>query len=373
MTVIKQNHIKRLISSKTEGEYWLFRKDWQECQPNLLHDIVCLANTVNSHDCLVIIGVSENGEFLGLDAPPAKLPDIAGWLQRFSFAGDNYPEIKVERVEHEGKTVDAVIVSNSYKTPFFLKETQGNLIGGHIYSRTGTENTPINGNSTFEQIELLWKKRFMLLSPPIVQAYARLRCKSAWYRAAGAFYDDYNPEFVVDIMEEDGSRPFPEFYSYNQESEITHYCDVNIQYRETVLDVIRTVILNDGVYHTPVPMWGFICDREYDGVPYKYRYMLMDSPEVALQNLLYNEDDPDEQEAKAKFDEVILYFRDEDEHRVFTDMIERTPQIVIPYINEAKKREYNVPIDGVEGSKELLVTAFAFKSLLDDLREGTAK
>ncbi len=55
-------------------------------------------------------------------------------------------------------------------------------------SRKGNRNTPISQNSSMQQIELLWKKRLGLLSPPLKQIVSRMKNKSAWQELDDIYY-----------------------------------------------------------------------------------------------------------------------------------------------------------------------------------------
>ncbi len=46
-----EEKIYKLISKKTEGDYWDFKQEWHKDNERLLHDILCFANTVHDRDC----------------------------------------------------------------------------------------------------------------------------------------------------------------------------------------------------------------------------------------------------------------------------------------------------------------------------------
>jgi len=366
----KRHHIKKLISLGIEGNHWIFRKSWEDCQATMLHDIICLANTIINRDGYILMGISEDGEVIGVDSAIPNAAALSKWLEGISFAGPDIPHVKIDRIDVDGKNVDVLTVLNSYNTPFYLSSSLGYLVGGAIYSRTQAGNTPVDSTSTYAQVEQLWKKRFRLLSSPIEQIFARLLYKDEWHRRDEVFHNDYFPEFGIAVLEADAKRPAPEFYSYHQPSNITSYCDVEILYREFALETFRTVILNNGSFHTTVPQWGFILDKTDNTVLYKYRFMIQNSPESILQEFLFNEDNEDARIGKQHFDEIVLYFVDEDEKQVFTEILEKAPSIIQPYLDEQENREFDIPEDSEANTESLLKTAFAFKQLLDGMRNG---
>ena len=42
---IFENEIAELIERKAEGSYWDFKQEWHSNNVDLLHDIVCMANS----------------------------------------------------------------------------------------------------------------------------------------------------------------------------------------------------------------------------------------------------------------------------------------------------------------------------------------
>ena len=61
--------IVNLIEKKTEGGFWDYKKSWHENKADLLHDIICLSNSLHKGDRYLIIGISdpdEGCEIIGL-------------------------------------------------------------------------------------------------------------------------------------------------------------------------------------------------------------------------------------------------------------------------------------------------------------------
>ena len=170
--------IKNLIKLKSEGEYWDFKQVWHKDNERLLHDILCFANTVHGRDCYLIIGVSDTGEIVGVSGESRRRQvEILDLLSNTVFADDNIPEIRLDTIEIEGKEIDVLTIFNSYTVPYYLKtkcKKHNNIREGYIYTRVGDRNTSINRNASVQQIEMLWKKRFGLTQPPLVQIVNRL-------------------------------------------------------------------------------------------------------------------------------------------------------------------------------------------------------
>lgn len=224
--------IYTLINKKAEGDYWDFKQEWHKDNERLLHDILCFANTVHDRDCYLIIGVSDNGEIIGLNEENrVKQVAILDLLSNTVFAGDNTPEVKVETIRIAGKEIDILTVFNSYNVPFYLKKKSKkyhNIKEEYIYTRIGDRNTPISQNANIQQIEMLWKKRLGLTQPPLTQIINRLVNKIEWVENNDTHYNIYNPEFklVEEYDDDEYGRKSGEFYVYSQTNSKFMYKDL---------------------------------------------------------------------------------------------------------------------------------------------------
>lgn len=327
-----------------------------------------------------MFGVADNGEITGLtkESPNRKKQaDVLDLLSNTVFAGDNVPSVVVETLTVKGKEIDILTVFNSYNVPHYLKSKSkryNSIQNGYIYSRVGDRNTPINENSTMQQIEMLWKKRLGLLSPPLDQIVARLKNKIEWKRIGDTYYNIYIPDFklVEEWDIEDRRNDNRPFYSYNQCNESTSFSTLKIICKETVLKEFEVVKLDSGRYSTPAPEWGFIHDTIYKTQPlFDYRYMIKDSIDYVIQQFLYDEENQEQWIAKYRFDEVVLCFENKEEQDEIHKAIEKNPKIVEQYIEDAKLKSYHIDSNNnreVRAYTEKMITAFAFNRFLFDYR-----
>lgn len=372
--------IVNLINKKVEGDYWDYKKEWHKDNERLLLDILCFANTVHNEDCYILFGVVDNGDVVGFTEESPNRKNQAAVLDLLSntvFAGDNVPKIAVETIKLKNIEIDVLMIFNSFDIPYYLKskcKKYNSIVNGYIYSRNGDRNTPISENSSIQQIELLWKKRSGLLNPPIEQIVGRLKNKVEWQQLNDTYYNIYNPDFkIVNELDYEEYRDYKaEFYAYNQYNESTHYSDLKIICRETVLKEFQIVMLDSSRYSTPTPTWGFIHDPKYRTESiYAYKYILKDSMDYIIQQFFYDEDNEEARIAKYRFDEVILYFENKGEQEEFHQLIESNPKIVEQYIEDAKLGHYHISSNNkleVKDATNKLITAFAFNAFLSDYR-----
>lgn len=94
-----RTEIRQLIELRQEGEYWDFKKEWHQNKPDLLHDIICMANNLSNHDGIIIIGVDEENDYsicdVTNDSNRRRTQDIVSFLREKKFAGGIRPTVCV--------------------------------------------------------------------------------------------------------------------------------------------------------------------------------------------------------------------------------------------------------------------------------------
>lgn len=368
--------IQGLIDRKVEGDYWDFKQEWHKDSEKLLHDIICFSNTAHNYDCYIIIGVNNKGKFVEIDdANRRKQAELIDMLYSTSFAGDNVPEISVETVNFGENEVDVLIIYDSSTVPYYLKKTSNThkkLGKGFIYTRTYDKNTPINQNSTMQQIEMLWRKRLGLTQSALNQIATRLNSKSEWQQYDNTYYNIYKPDFV--LLEEDEEQKLKEmFYMYTQLNHRFLYSNLKIKNHNTTLMEVQLVSLDSGRFKTPVSDWGFVrISREDHNPKYSYKYYLMDSMQYALQTFLYDDTNMETKYAKERYDEVILYFMDEKEKNEFEQYLKQTDEKTKRYLIEADAEYFDIDSGNNKADKQYkieLSTGLALKKTLIDFRK----
>lgn len=208
------NEIQTLIDSHAEGNYWDFKEKWYENNVDLLHDIICMANSIANRDCYIIIGVKDGTfEVVGVDIENRKnQQNILDLLhQKPKWAGGFVPEVYVKNMTFSGKEVDVIIIKQSDNTPFYLledyKKNNISLFKGVIYTRKGDTNTPKTQTADLYDTELLWKRRFGLLYNPSQRAKFYLRDINNWElvedgkdndkRISSFYYYQLDPDYTI--------------------------------------------------------------------------------------------------------------------------------------------------------------------------------
>lgn len=205
------DRVKELIEQGCETEILDFKEQFHENKADLLHDILCLANNTQFQDAYLVFGINDRGETIGIENQQKriKLADIQGFLHdnRSKFFNNELPEVDVVVMHDSGHEIDVLEVKSSFKVPYFLIEQYSvgkkKLRSGHIYSRTGDRNTPIDEYASPNQIDKLWKKRYFLLEKPMDYLLHLLDFPEKWIKEndeefhSDSYYYESNPEYKI--------------------------------------------------------------------------------------------------------------------------------------------------------------------------------
>jgi hypothetical protein len=287
-----------------------------------------MANNRVDRDAYIIYGiVDKTYEVSGIESDPNRRnqQNIVDQLKSKRFVSGIRPRIEMRTLMFYPHEVDVLIIKNSTDTPYFLTEDyrdSGRTVRAyHIYTRVGDTNTDIDKSADINNVEYLWKKRFLLTRSPFEQILKRIENKEEWRKHEQTYFNIYNPEFTISI-EDDDEDLTPEFYSYAVMNESTLFRFLNINYYGTRLYSTQLVVLDSGRYSTPVPEWGFLTFGKYKSHPdYGFKYFIEDQPDYKLNIFLYDEEDGEEEYARLRMFEVVLLFRDCNEKDTFMSFV----------------------------------------------------
>ncbi|MGL6107716.1 AlbA family DNA-binding domain-containing protein [Romboutsia sp.] len=216
-----EREIMNLIISKREGDYWDFKQMHHKDKGDLLHDIICMSNNRADRDGYIIFGVEdETFNIVGItqDENRKNQQQMIDFLKDKKFVSGIRPTIEMKTLEVQNKEIDILIIKNTTDTPYYLVDNFQSIKANHIYTRIGDTNTPKNRSADINHIEYLWKKRFLLNRPPLQQIENKLQYKEEWKEEDSTYYNIYNPEFKICIIDEEEyyERNKPEFYAYSK-------------------------------------------------------------------------------------------------------------------------------------------------------------
>lgn len=284
------NKIKQLINQRKEADYFDFKKQWYAKNFDLIHDILCMANSLSSEDeRYIIIGVDDRDFSLhSVDEGQKRFKShlLTDMLEKIYC--NTMPSVRVERIRILKNTLDVIIIEKTNFRPYFLLanyEDNGKpeeppnsssqskkriLRAGVIYTRVGDKNTPYVGTAEASTIEKLWKIRFGLYKLPIERAKEYLNQSQKW-RAIDMddavikgdiyYYEDF-PEFTVALEPTD--REYVEssiiscFFNTNPGEKINCY----LKYHQTILAKEPFITVDGGRYLVALPELNYLEDEK---------------------------------------------------------------------------------------------------------------
>lgn len=247
------------LISQTESENLDFKRQFHQNNVEMLHDIICLANSYVEADRYLVFGVADDKAVVGVqsDSNRKNNAGIQDLLRQSNF--NRIPTMMLQTIMHEpGIEVDILTIKNRPDKPFFLikdKSFQGKTIrAGVIYTRLGDTNIPLQESAPEAQIELMWRERFGLGLPPLVRMELLLNDFEDWVsiNEDTQLYHKQFPEFTVrqgrqinEHFREPWSERFPDISA--------HSFEVELRYFETIIHKETFVTCDGGRYQMPMP------------------------------------------------------------------------------------------------------------------------
>jgi hypothetical protein len=208
--MLLETEIKTLIESKREGQYWDFKEEYHENNASLLHDIICLANSLHKGNKYLIFGVSDpsTGSVLkgvSNDINRKNQVKFIDFIRTKDFAGDIRPEIELHTVNINNVGIDVLIIFDKSQKPYYLRKDysdKGKIVkANYIYTRNLDTNTPINMSADIGFIEKMWRERFGLDVSPLEKLRIYLLDYENWnWDGIYSAYYTLFPEFTIKII-----------------------------------------------------------------------------------------------------------------------------------------------------------------------------
>ena len=200
--------ISGLINRKAEGTYWDFKREYHKCKSDLIHDVLCLANTKHTGDRFLIFGVDDENFSLHKiteDSGRKTQAELAGLFRDNAnkFFQSRFPEFYLKEITLDGVFLDVLVIEDTPHKPYYLVERYGKICAHHIYTRVCDTNTPVNDVAQPHEIERMWRERFGLDMSPLERAKRYLSEPDAWSPLVendgsnANFYHTTFPEFTL--------------------------------------------------------------------------------------------------------------------------------------------------------------------------------
>ena len=318
-----QIEIQNLVLTKREGQYWDFKEKHHDNSASLLHDILCLSNSLYKGNKYLIFGVSDpksGCEIKGIEEQNKKSQsDFIDLIRSKQFAGDIRPEVELRTIELEGKKIDVLIVFDKPLKPYYLREKYRHqdkeVRANSIYTRNIDTNTPINMSADIGIIEMMWRERFGLDIQPSSRFIDLLNKPEEWNRDIDnkAFaYHEYYPEYQIEF----GVRNnFKEVFSYFYANKKSFRGEAKFKYLSTTLFTLPYMYCDEMRILLAVPTNAHVqlLVREV-----WYMYYVLESRNGAFLNFITD--------GRFNFglgESIFLVFRNSDEQKDFNHYLEK--------------------------------------------------
>jgi hypothetical protein len=263
-----QQTIASLIQSKREGDYWDFKEEPHDNNASLLHDILCLCNSLHAGERYLILGVSDpkdGCQLVGLQPGQANRKEQANlidFLRSKKFAGDIRPEIELRTILMNNKEIDIIVIFDNPYKPYYLTDDykdRGKIVYAfHIYGRTNDTNTPLVKSADINSVEKMWRQRFGLQLSPLERMKLLLAKPNEWFKDIGnksVAYHIQNPEYTVTFSEvESFWEPYTLFYT----NEKAFFGKASFRYHTTELFESEYMYCDEMRITLPVPQTQYI-------------------------------------------------------------------------------------------------------------------
>ena len=247
------------LISQTESENLDFKRQFHQNNVEMIHDIICLANSYVEADRYLVFGVADDKAVVGVqsDSNRKNNAGIQDLLRQSNF--NRIPTVILRTIRHKpGIEVDILTIKNRPDKPFFLikdKTFQGKTVrAGVIYTRLGDTNIPLKESAPEAQIELMWRERFGLGLPPLERMILLLNDFEDWVsiNEDTQLYHKQFPEFTV-RQGRQINKHFNEPWSERFPNINAHSFEVELRYFETIIHKETFVTCDGGRYQIPMP------------------------------------------------------------------------------------------------------------------------
>ncbi|MBF0406681.1 MAG: ATP-binding protein [Candidatus Riflebacteria bacterium] len=280
-----------LILSQREGPYWDFKREPHDNKASLLHDIICLSNSLHRGNRYLIFGVSdpkEGTELIGLTEGQVNRKSQVGYidfLRAKSFSGHCRPEIELHTIKISDTEIDVLEIFDNPLKPYYLTEDyrdkDKNVRANFIYSRTNDTNTPMDKSADVGIIEKMWRQRFRLDLSPLERMKILLLQPQDWFKDIGnkpySYHLDF-PEFRIEFSE---VHEFSEVFSYFFTNERSYSGTATFKYHSTTLFELKYMYCDEMRIELPFPKTEIVRLKEY--INWFYYYDLHELDGIFLQ------------------------------------------------------------------------------------------
>ena len=258
--------VEELIARNGEGVYWDFKRKHHTSKGDLIHDVLCLANSEYAGPRFLIFGVDDTDFSLHdikRNDGRRTQADIAGLFRDNApkFFQSRFPTFHLHEVAIDGTPVDVLVIEDEPKKPYYIVENIEKVRAHHIYTRICDTNTSATGSAQPHEVERMWRERFGLDAPALERARQCLEEPSAWtLREENGFtccHHNVFPEFTLRATSAESHIGRNQEWTRGEiATDDNHAIWFELRCHQTVLRRIHHVSFDNGKKSMVAPDWA---------------------------------------------------------------------------------------------------------------------
>lgn len=353
--------VEAFIAQRHEKSFWDFKKEWNDNNVDTVHDIICMANNLESDIGYIIIGIDENDEYRTVDVKTnneyrKNTQMVIDTLEKCSWAYSQ-PSIEIKEVEFPDGFLDVIVVhSEPEAMPYYLTSNYGpqknnpkkkKLTAGAIYTRVGETNTPKDSTASPHNTERLWKRHFGIDLVPIDRFAYLLKKHDDWKEAnppasfdSGPFVFAYmnkmDPKFIIATTPDTLRDDWKCYMATTPLNKKPDWRIVHFLYEGTEIDAIHGV--NIDRYFFPLPQCDVVPVSLNDdkNTTLFYYYRIDGTLDDCLERFYLNNRTIADSISQVFISKVVPRYRSEAEKRAFEDTVKQVPDKLLDEVNKAE-------------------------------------
>ena len=381
--------VRDLIASRREGTYWDFKRQWYEKKDKgeLLLDIICLANNLESEVAYLIFGVAEVGknkhQLVGVadDSNRIASNDLIDWLVQLQWHENRWPWVELIPLSIDGFEIDVLVIKQKREElPYLLTREWSGVLPYHLYIRRIDRKMAKAESATLHEAEQLWRRHFGLDIKGTRKLLSMLLDVENWEYPSP--YDDempymyYGPDESYTVYDDEivnEEEESPEFWMLDQDRPSFAWRKSRLMHDGTQLWDCDMVGIGRIRFWTSVPSADSL-EWLYDdssGADAPYAYFEQNTLSWGFHYLFAPRRQSPKKEAHDRTMKYVLVFEDREEHNEFRDYLQSKKDEFLRRESEMALPEIPMVYENVDyaAGKRDLRRALILKEMLEEFRK----
>jgi len=348
---MKLGELEQLINT-SEDDHHDFKQHWYHKgqKPEMVKDIFSFVNTDHHDDCFLVIGVNDNREVTGVENDGndrLNQQQLIDFIRSLPISGDFIPRLKIETVQYVNHEIDIIRIIDTFNVPIFLDrrwnekgKPTNSINAGQIFVREQDVNTAKNSTADYNQVQKLWMKHFRMdLSIIDKYKYVLSDVKHWSYTEFDKYVFRYNlnPDFYMELVEDDIERNRIEAYSISQVTMKMERQWLKLKFRQSIIDKFLVVWLDGTRCLVVTPNMSVIKNNIKNHDSKSYYYFIRTSLNGKVEELLESGLPLKNSHQLSAFHNDVVFYNSKGEKILIERMINDNLEFIIKFIKASNK------------------------------------